>query len=236
MDCSPAETLPRAKSSLEFQVFSVSCDLTTSLVVAWNGQSACPMVGILVWQSTRLYGEHPIDVCVSDSHPPESRVSSIMRYDFSEIAKIAKSTFTLSLKGPHGLAHWQRVQENGLKLAKYNGANKDIVRLFSFLHDCCREDDRSDPEHGPRAAELTERLRNDVIHAEDDEFAKLVEAIRDHTSVVNSNDVDIATCWDADRLDIGRVGLKPNKRFLNTDIAKKDWVLNWAYKRSKSHR
>ena len=156
----------------------------------------------------------------------------MLRYDFREIAKKAKSRFPLSLKGIHGLAHWQRVQENGLKLAKYNGADKDIVRLFSFLHDCCRLDDRSDPEHGPRAAEFTETLRDELIVADDDAFAKLVEAIRDHTNVINSSDVDIATCWDADRLDIGRVGRRPDRRFLNTDIAKKEWVLTWAYRRS----
>ena len=155
-----------------------------------------------------------------------------MRFDFRDIAAAAKNRFCLSPKGIHGVAHWQRVQENGLKLAKHNGANKDIVLLFSFLHDCCREDDRSDPEHGPRAAEFTESLRNDLIFAEDEEFAKLVEAIHDHTHGLHSRDLDIATCWDADRLDIGRVGSKPNKRYLSTDIAKKDWVIDWAYKRS----
>ena len=155
-----------------------------------------------------------------------------MRYNFKEISKVAKSQFALSLKGIHGLGHWQRVQENGLKLAKHNGANKDIVRLFSFLHDCCRQDDRFDPEHGPRAAEFVEMLRNDLIYAADEEFEKLIEAIRDHTLVINTNDLDIATCWDADRLDIGRVGRRPHRRFLNTDIAKKDWILNWAYPRS----
>ena len=101
-------------------------------------------------------GREPLlDNCVSDAQTPLPETYLQMRYDFSEIAKVAKSRFALSLKGLHGLAHWQRVQENGLKLAKYNGANKDIVRLFSFLHDCCRQDDRSDPEHGPRAAEFT---------------------------------------------------------------------------------
>lgn len=158
-----------------------------------------------------------------------------MRYEFHEIAKVAKDRFRLSLKGTHGLAHWQRVQENGLKLAKHNGANKDIVRLFSFLHDCCREDDASDPYHGPRAAEFTEGLRNDLIVADDETFEKLVEAIHDHTLVTHHRDIDIATCWDADRLDIGRVGRAPDRRLLNTPIAKEKWVIHWAYKRSVSH-
>ncbi len=155
-----------------------------------------------------------------------------MRYDFQEIAQLAKARFVLDRKGVHGVAHWQRVQENGLKLAKRNGANKDIVRLFSFLHDCCREDDRSDPQHGPRAAEFTEGLRETHIDADDIEFEKLLVAIRDHTSVIQTNDLDIATCWDADRLDIGRVGVKPNRRYLNTPAAKEESVIRWAYRRS----
>ena len=119
-----------------------------------------------------------------------------------------------------------------MKLAKHNGANKDIVRLFAVLHDCCREDDRSDPEHGPRAAEFTRSLRERHIFADENEFEKLIEAIRDHTNRIHTPDLDIGTCWDADRLDIGRVGKKPIKRFLNTKIAKKDWVLRWARNRS----
>ncbi|MEO1526815.1 MAG: hypothetical protein AAFX06_15370 [Planctomycetota bacterium] len=155
-----------------------------------------------------------------------------MQYDFREIAKVARARYRLSLKGIHGIAHWQRVQENGMRLAKHNGANKDIVRLFSFLHDCCREDDRTDPEHGPRAADFTESLRDDLIVAEDLEFSKLILAIREHTSALRTNDLDIGTCWDADRLDIGRVGYRPDSRYLSTSIAKTNWVQSWAYKRS----
>ena len=156
-----------------------------------------------------------------------------MRYDFQEIKRRARARYSLSLQGIHGVSHWQRVLENGLKLAKHNGANQDMVRLFAFLHDCCREDDGYDPQHGPRAAEFTWSLRDKVISSEDDEFEKLVEAIHDHTLVINTHDLDIGTCWDADRLDIGRVGSKPSRQFLNTEIAKKDWMLTWAFKRSR---
>lgn len=157
-----------------------------------------------------------------------------MQFDFREIAKAAKHRYSLSPKGIHGIAHWQRVQENGLKIAKHNGANKDIVLLFSFLHDCCREDDRSDPEHGPRAAEFAASLRNDLIIADDETFEKLYVAIRDHTNVRHSSDPDIGTCWDADRLDIGRVGGKPNRNYMSTDVAKQNWIVQWAYRRSQA--
>ena len=155
-----------------------------------------------------------------------------MQYDFREISLRAKQRFALSLKGVHGLAHWQRVQENGLKLAKYNGADKDVVRLFSFLHDCCRENDSADPDHGPRAAEFAKTLRDELIIATDEQFERLVTAIRDHTHELHHVDITIATCWDADRLDIGRVGMRPERRYLNTKIAQDEWIMKWAYKRS----
>jgi uncharacterized protein len=155
-----------------------------------------------------------------------------VEFDFPKIATRATQRFPLSLKGVHGLAHWQRVQENGLRLAEHNHADQDTIRLFSFLHDCCRENDRFDPDHGPRAAEFLASLRDELITATDEEFGRLFEAIRDHTRVIHNRDVTIATCWDADRLDIGRVGVRPDRRFLNTAIAKEERILRWAYERS----
>ena len=38
----------------------------------------------------------------------------------------------------------------------------------------------------------------------------------DHESI----DPTLATCWDADRLDIGRVGLDVDSQYLFTDFAK----------------
>ena len=157
-----------------------------------------------------------------------------MQYDFREVTSRAKRRYSLDLQGIHGLAHWQRVQENGLKLAQHNGANQDIVRLFAFLHDCCRENDGADPEHGPRAAEFANSLRGDFIVASDEDFETLLIAIRDHTQVLHSSDLTVATCWDADRLDIGRVGMRPERRYLNTKIAKEARILNWAYQRSRA--
>ena len=42
----------------------------------------------------------------------------------------------------------------------------------------------------------------------------------------------ILTCWDADRLDIGRVGIRPVADKLCTNAAKDPDFINWCYKRS----
>ena len=42
----------------------------------------------------------------------------------------------------------------------------------------------------------------------------------------------VQTCWDADRLDLGRVGIKPDARYLCTAEAANPEMIAWAYERS----
>src|SRR5262245_1030191 len=125
--------------------------------------------------------------------------------DSGQVLQAAKERFALDLRGIHGIRHWTRVRENGHRLARHTGANKQVVDLFAFLHDCCRENDRSDPGHGERAAEFAQTLRGTLIRLSDEDFALLFEAIRDHEVGRTRADVTVMTCWDADRLDLGRV-------------------------------
>ena len=48
----------------------------------------------------------------------------------------------------------------------------------------------------------------------------LAEACASHTSGHLIDDVTAQICWDADRLDIGRIGIAVNPYFLNTSAAK----------------
>lgn len=66
--------------------------------------------------------------------------------------------YALPLGGDHGVAHWARVLENGLRLAEETGANVGVVSLFAVLHDSRRINEVTDPEHGPRAAEFAAEL------------------------------------------------------------------------------
>ena len=78
--------------------------------------------------------------------------------------------YTLPLGGDHGVAHWARVLENGLRLAEETNANVEVVQLFSVLHDSRRINEVTDPEHGPRAAEFAAELRGSVFDMDDHEF------------------------------------------------------------------
>jgi uncharacterized protein len=152
---------------------------------------------------------------------------------FQEVVRAAKARFPLDLHGIHGVGHWQRVRENGLRIAKHNGANKPIVELFAFLHDCCREHDGADIGHGERAADFAETLRGSLLELPDDDFTLLHEAIGGHEHGLTRGDVTVITCWDADRLDLGRVGIRPRSERLCTEFARRKSTIEWAYRRSR---
>jgi uncharacterized protein len=60
----------------------------------------------------------------------------------------------------------------------------------------------------------------------------LIYACRHHSDGLVEGDVTIRTCWDADRLDLGRVGSMPSASKLCTSEAQDPKVIEWAYGRS----
>ncbi len=117
--------------------------------------------------------------------------------------------YVLPWDGDHGIAHWARVLENGLRLASETGADVEVVTLFAVLHDSQRRNEMTDPQHGPRAAEFAKSLRGTLLSLEDHQFHLLYRACEGHTHERDHPDVTIQTCWDSDRLDLGRVGITP---------------------------
>lgn len=159
-----------------------------------------------------------------------------------ELIQITKKTFQLDWKGVHGVSHWARVRINGLLIAKENGANQRVIELFAFLHDIKREADFNDPQHGERAARFIGSLSDEFLGLNGAEKQLLMLACEDHSKGLVEGDITIRTCWDADRLDLGRGGLRPNTDKLCTDIAKQPDFFEQAYTRAtyqhraQSHR
>lgn len=111
----------------------------------------------------------------------------------------------------HGLAHWRQVEFNGLLLAKKTKADIVVVRLFALFHDSKRESDGYDETHGRRGAEFAKQCREQkLFEITDEQFQKLYHACANHTTERSSGDPTIDTCYDADRLDLGRVGFRLN--------------------------
>jgi uncharacterized protein len=156
-----------------------------------------------------------------------------MSPDTKAVLKIALSQFKLDRHGIHGVAHWMRVRANGLQIAQLTGAKAHLVELFAVLHDSCRIDDGHDPEHGLRAARFAENLnQREVLHLDRTDFDLLTTACRWHSHGAVLDDPTINTCWDADRLDLGRIGITPDPDRLCTDAAKSPAIFRWACDRS----
>ncbi len=83
-------------------------------------------------------------------------------------------------------------------------------------------------------ADLHLRHISEVRHFEisDSDFELLRIACIHHTDGKTAANVTVQTCWDADRLDLGRVGIKPHPKYLCTEAAKNPEMISWAYERS----
>jgi uncharacterized protein len=120
----------------------------------------------------------------------------------------------------HGPSHWARVAGNGRYLGERTAdCDLYVVELFALFHDSMRESEWSDPQHGARGADLALDLGVDAILGAK-RFDKFTIACRDHDAGETTSDPTIGVCWDADRMDLGRVGIQPNPTFFSTRAAK----------------
>ncbi len=149
-----------------------------------------------------------------------------------DLIDIVQAGFAPHLDGIHGIAHWTRVRANGLRLAELTGANSVTVELFAFLHDSKRMNDGWDPQHGARAAQFAASLRSSLLALPDEEFELLRYACEYHTDGLIKAHATVQTCWDADRLDLGRIGIRPDPRRLCTPAAQDPSMIEWAYRQS----
>jgi uncharacterized protein len=152
-----------------------------------------------------------------------------------ELLNFLQSQYQLDWEhGVHGFAHWKRVRENGLKLAAINGANTRVIEAFAFTHDIMRVNDGADDLHGWRASQFIRKhlVPSGLLVLTSVEFDQLCEACEGHTDGRVNADLTVQTCWDADRLDLMRVSIWPEKRLLCTDAARRDEMIQWAVEKS----
>jgi uncharacterized protein len=104
-----------------------------------------------------------------------------------------------------------------------------VIELFAFLHDSCRYDDHRDPLHGERGAEFVHGINGQYFHLNAQQLDQLCFAIRHHSGGEVSTNATIQTCWDSDRLDLGRVGIIPSPQFLSAEASQLiDEAFNWS--------
>lgn len=121
----------------------------------------------------------------------------------------------------------------GMELAAFNpGCDRDLLLLFALLHDSQRWDDYEDLEHPHRAAKFAATLD---LGLSEERMATLLFAIRHHTDGQIHSDPTIAVCWDADRLNLWRVGIQPSPQWLSTPEARTRERILWAARLQKQH-
>ena len=107
----------------------------------------------------------------------------------------------------HGINHWEHVWSNGQEVGWAVDADLEVVEYFAYLHDCQRLSEGTDWLHGPRAAQFAQQNR-ELFDLSGTQFKELISAVAGHTKLQPGckagENPTIATCWDADRLDIWR--------------------------------
>lgn len=142
-------------------------------------------------------------------------------HDREGLIQTIRTQYILNWNGIHGWDHWMTVWEAGKTIGVQVEADLRVVELFALLHDSCRRNDSHDPKHGPRAAEFARTLNGQLFTLDKPDLETLLLAIRDHTSGYVHEDPTISACWDADRLDLPRVGITPRLSYLGTEAARK---------------
>jgi len=141
--------------------------------------------------------------------------------------------------GSHGPDHWRSVAWTGLHLTRHLPlADPVVVALFGLLHDAGRIPGHgSDPDHGPRALPLARSIaESGLIRVEQRQLALLMEAIARHSLPTVSAEPTIGACFDADRLNLWRQGLRPDSRLLSTEHARRPATVRWAKRVHQARR
>jgi len=154
---------------------------------------------------------------------------STVVFERKGLLKVVLKQFKIDRHGVHGPGHWARVRYHALMIGRTTGADLLVVELFAFLHDSRRLNENKDPEHGSRAASYAEELNCKFFQLSEEQIEKLCHAMTFHSDGGIHVDPTIQTCWDADRLDLGRVGKKPKAQYLSKEGAKHiDSAYRWS--------
>jgi hypothetical protein len=146
--------------------------------------------------------------------------------DFAELAARIEADSAGAHSHVHGIMHWRAVAQSGLYLAGLiEDLDPALILLFGLLHDSCRENEFDDPYHGHRAAQLLERLdRERIVRLSPERASTLMHALSEHDAGYTSEDPNVGACWDADRLQLQRLGFALDPDRLSHEISQTDSV------------
>jgi len=129
-------------------------------------------------------------------------------------------------EGIHDQEHARRVAETGLRLLEHEKrADPAVVLHFALFHDAMRRTNGRDGQHGRRAARLVRRLYR-RLRLGPAQTNLLMWACVQHADGLTTGQPTVAACWDADRLNLPRVGVTPDPGLLS--CASAAGLIEWA--------
>jgi uncharacterized protein len=177
----------------------------------------CPREAVIGYLDGR--NEYEIAVLPEDLEDIQEFVVPEREEWIQDLWDQVEDQFKLGLRSHHGKWHWEKVEQNAIQLAEATpGADKLVCQLFAIFHDSRRESEPECNKHGEWAADWLKTLDLSITQEQRD---KLETACRYHNTQKTSDDPTIGVCFDADRLDLVRVGVTPKAEYLSTDAAKK---------------
>lgn len=157
--------------------------------------------------------------------------------NYEKIRIYSASRWPEDMGRTHGLEHWDRVAKFGRMLYQ-EGADMDVILAFAYLHDSERMNNAEDIKHGLRASKLIDTFRQTKLRdLSDEQIDKLKRACELHTTEHRTGDITIDICFDADRMDLLRVGIMPDPYRMATkrgaelvsDPRYEDWYNNMCH-------
>lgn len=136
--------------------------------------------------------------------------------DIKELRSFCIKRWPKELGTIHGIEHWDRVARFG-KMLYQEGADMEVVMAFAYLHDSQRINNGYDIDHGKRASSFIDSIRHTKLTSLNNvQIEKLKKACELHTIKHKTGDLTIDICFDADRMDLLRVGIIPIPRKMAT--------------------
>jgi len=119
----------------------------------------------------------------------------------------------------HGISHLRRVAITAGRIAASIGEDVESAVVAGFLHDCARSDDGGGTRHAHDSAVLAKKLLSRFYPHLD--TVRLCDAIARHADGETTEDLLAACVWDADRLDLTRLGIEVDPDLLSTTVARR---------------
>lgn len=119
----------------------------------------------------------------------------------------------------HGVSHLMSVAATAARIAHATGEDVMSATVGGFLHDCARQNDGNGEGHARESAQMARSII--VKHFGELDVNRICSAIADHAAGKTTADGLAAAIWDADRLDLARLGIVVDPAYLSTALARR---------------